>query len=158
MTEVGYHSEKIALPFGLISIILSLPDGPFESQRTLESVEIATVLVGREIIVRDSNRFHLFKDGHCSCRDYCKTRTREKQNVDSQRSKSQPHHQRILLLRRLADFYQEIIGFEEMKAPDFGELKVIWLNLPGAFALHLFERSHVTKLPEGPYSATSPRR
>ncbi|KAK0608872.1 hypothetical protein LWI29_037376 [Acer saccharum] len=59
-------------------------------------------------------------------------------------------------VRRLADFYQEIFGFEEMKAPDFGEFKVIWLNLPGAFALHLIERSHVTKLPEGPYSATSP--
>ncbi|KAK2647024.1 hypothetical protein Ddye_022219 [Dipteronia dyeriana] len=59
-------------------------------------------------------------------------------------------------IRRLADFYQEIFGFEEMKAPDFGEFKVIWLNLPGAFALHLIERSHVTKLPEGPYSATSP--
>ncbi|KAK3190061.1 hypothetical protein Dsin_029622 [Dipteronia sinensis] len=58
-------------------------------------------------------------------------------------------------VRRLADFYQEIFGFEEMKAPDFGDFKVIWLNLPGAFALHLIERSHVTKLPEGPYSATS---
>ncbi|XP_031278202.1 lactoylglutathione lyase [Pistacia vera] len=59
-------------------------------------------------------------------------------------------------IRRLADFYKEIFGFEEIEAPDFGEFKVIWLNLPGAFALHLIERSPVTKLPEGPYSATSP--
>ncbi|KAJ0092020.1 hypothetical protein Patl1_25358 [Pistacia atlantica] len=59
-------------------------------------------------------------------------------------------------IRRLADFYKEIFGFEEIETPDFGEFKVIWLNLPGAFALHLIERSPVTKLPEGPYSATSP--
>ncbi|KAL5852728.1 hypothetical protein ACOSQ3_007846 [Xanthoceras sorbifolium] len=59
-------------------------------------------------------------------------------------------------IRRLANFYQEIFGFEEMKAPDFGEFMVIWLNLPGALALHLIERSPVTKLPESPYSATSP--
>ncbi|XP_044484347.1 lactoylglutathione lyase-like isoform X2 [Mangifera indica] len=59
-------------------------------------------------------------------------------------------------IRRLANFYKEIFGFREIEAPDFGEFKVIWLNLPGAFALHLIERSPVTKLPEGPYSATSP--
>ncbi|KAH9764973.1 VOC domain-containing protein [Citrus sinensis] len=59
-------------------------------------------------------------------------------------------------IRRLADFYKEIFGFEEIEAPNFGEFKVIWLNLPGAFALHLIERNPGTKLPEGPYSTTSP--
>ncbi|XVF28837.1 hypothetical protein REPUB_Repub15cG0066400 [Reevesia pubescens] len=58
-------------------------------------------------------------------------------------------------IRRLANFYKEIFGFEEIESPDFGEFKVIWLNLPGAFPMHLIERSSVTKLPEGPYSATS---
>ncbi|KDP40184.1 hypothetical protein JCGZ_02182 [Jatropha curcas] len=59
-------------------------------------------------------------------------------------------------IRRLANFYKEIFGFEEIESPDFGEFKVIWLNLPQAFSLHLIERSSITKLPEGPYSATSP--
>jgi hypothetical protein len=27
-------------------------------------------IVGREIVVRDNGRFHRFKDGQCSCRDY----------------------------------------------------------------------------------------
>ncbi|XWS53987.1 hypothetical protein CRYUN_Cryun10bG0048800 [Craigia yunnanensis] len=58
-------------------------------------------------------------------------------------------------IRRLANFYKEIFGFEETESPDFGEFKVIWLNLPGAFPIHLIERSPFTKLPEGPYSATS---
>ncbi|XP_021291735.1 uncharacterized protein LOC110422230 [Herrania umbratica] len=57
-------------------------------------------------------------------------------------------------IRRLADFYKEIFGFEEIESPNF-EFKVIWLNLPGAVPMHLIERSPLTKLPEGPYSATS---
>ncbi|PON80055.1 Glyoxalase-like domain containing protein [Parasponia andersonii] len=59
-------------------------------------------------------------------------------------------------IRRLANFYKEIFGFEEIESPDFGDFKVIWLNLPSAFTLHLIERNPITKLPEGPWSATSP--
>ncbi|KAK8622448.1 hypothetical protein V6N13_117360 [Hibiscus sabdariffa] len=58
-------------------------------------------------------------------------------------------------IRRLANFYKEIFGFEEIESPDFGEFKVIWLNLPGAFPMHLIERNPLTKLPEGPYSSTA---
>ncbi|GMN46705.1 hypothetical protein TIFTF001_015890 [Ficus carica] len=56
---------------------------------------------------------------------------------------------------RLANFYKEIFGFEEIEAPNFGDFKVIWLNLPSAFSLHLIERNPATQLPEGPWSATS---
>ncbi|XP_048333752.2 glyoxylase I 4 [Ziziphus jujuba] len=59
-------------------------------------------------------------------------------------------------IRRLANFYKEIFGFEEIEAPNFGEFNVIWLNLPSAFSLHLIERNPSTKLPEGPWSAASP--
>ncbi|XP_065863292.1 uncharacterized protein [Euphorbia lathyris] len=59
-------------------------------------------------------------------------------------------------IRRLADFYKQVFGFEEIESPNFGEFKVIWLNLSQAFCLHLIERSPATKLPEGSYSATSP--
>ncbi|KAK4587310.1 hypothetical protein RGQ29_024144 [Quercus rubra] len=59
-------------------------------------------------------------------------------------------------IRRLANFYKEIFGFEEIESPNFLEFKVIWLNLPSAFQLHLIERNPSNNLPEGPWSATSP--
>lgn len=49
-----------------------------------------------------------------------------------------------------------MFGFEEIESPNFGELKVIWLNLPSAFQLHLIERDPKSKLPEGPWNAMSP--
>ncbi|KAJ6889676.1 hypothetical protein NC651_023427 [Populus alba x Populus x berolinensis] len=58
-------------------------------------------------------------------------------------------------IRRLANFYKDIFGFEEIESPKF-EFKVIWLKISPDLALHLIERSPDTKLPEGPYSATSP--
>ncbi|PRQ38623.1 putative glyoxalase/Bleomycin resistance protein/Dihydroxybiphenyl dioxygenase [Rosa chinensis] len=42
-------------------------------------------------------------------------------------------------IRRLADFYIEIFGFEEVESPKFGPLKVMWLILPSAFTMHLIE-------------------
>ncbi|KAI3506278.1 hypothetical protein L1887_28635 [Cichorium endivia] len=53
---------------------------------------------------------------------------------------------------RLANFYQEIFGFERIESPKF-EFKVIWLRQPPSFCLHLIERDPNTKLPEGPWSA-----
>ncbi|KAI4317840.1 hypothetical protein L6164_025674 [Bauhinia variegata] len=58
-------------------------------------------------------------------------------------------------IQRLAKFYQEIFGFEQIESPDFG-FKVIWLHLPNACYIHLIERDPANNLPEGPYSATSP--
>lgn len=58
-------------------------------------------------------------------------------------------------IRRLADFYKEIFGFEEIESPKF-EFKVIWLKVSPDFVIHLIERSPDTQLPEGPYSAASP--
>ncbi|XP_022138502.1 uncharacterized protein LOC111009659 [Momordica charantia] len=57
---------------------------------------------------------------------------------------------------RLSEFYKEMFGFEEIESPKFGEFKVVWLNLPSAFQLHLIERDPKSKLPEGPWSAASP--
>ncbi|KAL3578180.1 hypothetical protein D5086_019684 [Populus alba] len=58
-------------------------------------------------------------------------------------------------IRRLANFYKDIFGFEEIESPKF-EFKVIWLKIYPDLAIHLIERSPDTKLPEGPYSASSP--
>ncbi|GFZ08863.1 pentatricopeptide repeat (PPR) superfamily protein [Actinidia rufa] len=56
--------------------------------------------------------------------------------------------------KRLAQFYQEILGFEEIESPKL-EFNVIWLKLAPSFFLHLIERDPKTKLPEGPWSASS---
>ncbi|KAJ7298212.1 hypothetical protein O6H91_07G050300 [Diphasiastrum complanatum] len=68
------HSEKLAIAFGLINT----PDGtPLCIIKNLRvcvdchtSIKFISRIVGREIIVRDINRFHHFKDGLCSCGDY----------------------------------------------------------------------------------------
>ena len=69
-----HHSEKLAVAFGLIA---TPPGGPIRVKKNLRiCVDCHTFfkfvckIVSREIIVRDINRFHHFKDGSCSCGDY----------------------------------------------------------------------------------------
>jgi hypothetical protein len=68
------HSEKLAIAFGLIS---TSPGTPIQITKNLRvcgdchsASKFISKLVKREIIVRDANRFHHFKDGLCSCGDY----------------------------------------------------------------------------------------
>ncbi|XP_058002641.1 pentatricopeptide repeat-containing protein At3g49170, chloroplastic-like [Hevea brasiliensis] len=68
------HSEKIAVAFGFISTSKSKPVRVFKNLRVCGDCHTAfkyfSIVKGREIVVRDSNRFHHFKDGKCSCNDY----------------------------------------------------------------------------------------
>ncbi|XP_022890248.1 uncharacterized protein LOC111405540 isoform X2 [Olea europaea var. sylvestris] len=49
-----------------------------------------------------------------------------------------------------------VFGFEQVKSPEFEfEFDFIWLKLGSSFYLHLIERDPNSKLPEGPWSATS---
>nr|GFB44971.1 hypothetical protein [Tanacetum cinerariifolium] len=68
------HSEKIAVAFGLISTSKTKPIRVFKNLRVCGDCHTAmkyiSVARGREIVVRDSNRFHHFKNGSCSCNDY----------------------------------------------------------------------------------------
>ncbi|XP_004296037.1 PREDICTED: pentatricopeptide repeat-containing protein ELI1, chloroplastic-like [Fragaria vesca subsp. vesca] len=65
------HSEKLAIAFGLIST----PPGTriliVKNLRMCTDCHVVTGLIskieGREIVARDSSRFHHFKDGLCSC-------------------------------------------------------------------------------------------
>lgn len=74
VSEVWYHSEKIALAFGLIAIPSGLPIRINKNLRICGdchgAIKFISGIVDREIIVRDNNRFHRFREGHCSCRDY----------------------------------------------------------------------------------------
>lgn len=72
--SLRHHSEKFAVVFGL----LKLPEGvPIRVMKNLRvcgdchtAIKLISNLTGREIILRDANRFHHFKDGVCSCKDY----------------------------------------------------------------------------------------
>ncbi|GMH26574.1 hypothetical protein Nepgr_028417 [Nepenthes gracilis] len=68
------HSERLAIAFGLISTVPRSNIRIFKNLRICGDCHNATKFISkvteREIIVRDSNRFHHFKDGTCSCGDY----------------------------------------------------------------------------------------
>nr|GME02137.1 putative pentatricopeptide repeat-containing protein At3g08820 [Ipomoea batatas] len=71
---VGCHSEKLAVAFGLIS---TKPNDVIRVIKNLRicgdchtAIKLISKIMCREIIVRDTNRFHCFIDGSCSCRDY----------------------------------------------------------------------------------------
>eukprot|EP01018_Ginkgo_biloba_P018714 Gb_21688 [translate_table: standard] len=69
------HSEKLAIAFGLINTSPGTPIRIIKNLRVCGDCHNATKfiskIVRRQIIVRDANRFHHFKDGLCSCGDYC---------------------------------------------------------------------------------------
>ncbi|XP_057444076.1 pentatricopeptide repeat-containing protein At2g02980, chloroplastic-like [Lotus japonicus] len=73
-TALNYHSEKLAMAYGLISTAPCAPIRIVKNLRVCDDCHNATKLLskiyGREIIVRDRNRFHHFKEGSCSCHDY----------------------------------------------------------------------------------------
>ncbi|XP_042478176.1 pentatricopeptide repeat-containing protein At3g12770 [Macadamia integrifolia] len=68
------HSERLAIAYGLIS---TLPGTTLRITKNLRAcvnchsaAKLISKIVNREIVIRDANRFHHFKDGLCSCRDY----------------------------------------------------------------------------------------
>ncbi|XVF21152.1 hypothetical protein REPUB_Repub12eG0066000 [Reevesia pubescens] len=70
---LGYHSEKLAVAF-VLSCNSRLPIRIMKNLRVCGDCHMAfkyiSKIVGRLIILRDSNRFHHFNDGKCSCGDY----------------------------------------------------------------------------------------
>eukprot|EP01018_Ginkgo_biloba_P040301 Gb_16664 [translate_table: standard] len=68
------HSERLAIAFGLINTYIGTPIRVTKNLRVCGDCHNATKyiskIVRREIVVRDANRFHHFKDGLCSCGDY----------------------------------------------------------------------------------------
>lgn len=69
-----YHSEKLAVAFGLISTSERTPIQVIKNLRICGDchvvIKIISKIYSREVVVRDRARFHRFKEGLCSCRDY----------------------------------------------------------------------------------------
>ncbi|XP_011042282.1 PREDICTED: pentatricopeptide repeat-containing protein At2g15690 [Populus euphratica] len=69
-----YHSERLAIAYGLIN---TPPGTTLRIMKNLRIcgdchnfIKILSKIEDREFIVRDNKRFHHFKAGNCSCRDY----------------------------------------------------------------------------------------
>ncbi|GAA0161514.1 hypothetical protein LIER_39245 [Lithospermum erythrorhizon] len=67
------HSERLAISYGLLSTADGTPIRVMKNLRVCGDchtyIKLASKLLERDIIVRDANRFHHFKDGSCSCND-----------------------------------------------------------------------------------------
>ncbi|CAM8900353.1 unnamed protein product [Rhodiola kirilowii] len=71
---LSHHSEKLAVAFALI---VTPPGSPIRVKKNLRvcidchtAFKFISKIVSRELIIRDTNRFHHFKNGYCSCGDY----------------------------------------------------------------------------------------
>ncbi|KAL2467541.1 Pentatricopeptide repeat-containing protein [Forsythia ovata] len=68
------HSERLAIMYGILNTPPRTPIQIYKNLRVCGDCHNVTKFISkimeREIIVRDSNRFHQFKDGICSCGDY----------------------------------------------------------------------------------------
>ncbi|XP_043717297.1 pentatricopeptide repeat-containing protein At3g26782, mitochondrial isoform X2 [Telopea speciosissima] len=73
-TVLRVHSEKLAVAFGIMNTVPGTTIQVIKNLRVCSDCHAAIALiakvVNREIVVRDSYRFHHFKDGLCSCGDY----------------------------------------------------------------------------------------
>lgn len=67
------HSERLAIAFGLINTAPGVPilvtKNLYMCQSCHNTVKFISKVVRREISVRDTERFHHFKDGICTCGD-----------------------------------------------------------------------------------------
>ncbi|XP_062081703.1 pentatricopeptide repeat-containing protein At3g56550 [Humulus lupulus] len=70
----SYHSEKLAIAFGILRTPVGTCLRITKNLRVCRDCHTFTKFVSkafnREIVVRDRVRFHHFKDGVCSCKDY----------------------------------------------------------------------------------------
>ncbi|GAU14148.1 hypothetical protein TSUD_169730 [Trifolium subterraneum] len=71
---LNYHSEKLAIAYGLMKIPSPSPIHVFKNLRICDDCHTAVKLISkvtnRLIIVRDASRFHHFRDGTCTCSDH----------------------------------------------------------------------------------------
>ncbi|KAJ0972699.1 hypothetical protein J5N97_020658 [Dioscorea zingiberensis] len=71
---LSVHSEKMAIVYGLINLDKGAPMHIVKNLRVCSDCHSFSKLVSsvykHEIILRDQNRFHHFKQGSCSCNDY----------------------------------------------------------------------------------------
>ncbi|ESR60072.1 hypothetical protein CICLE_v10018004mg [Citrus x clementina] len=72
--NLKHHSEKLAIALALMNTPAGVPIRVMKNLRVCSDCHVAIKYISeiknREIIVRDSSRFHHFRNGKCSCGDY----------------------------------------------------------------------------------------
>ncbi|KFK43240.1 hypothetical protein AALP_AA1G098000 [Arabis alpina] len=72
--SLRYHSERLAVAYGLLKLPEGEPIRVIKNLRVCRDchavIKIISKVKEREIILRDANRFHHFRNGECSCKDY----------------------------------------------------------------------------------------
>ncbi|KAL8088310.1 pentatricopeptide repeat-containing protein At2g41080 [Apium graveolens] len=72
--NLAHHSEKMAIAFALMSTPPGVTIRVMKNLRVCTDCHVVFKYISeikkREIVVRDSSRFHHFKNGQCSCGDY----------------------------------------------------------------------------------------
>ncbi|XLS82013.1 hypothetical protein HN51_047844, partial [Arachis hypogaea] len=72
--HLNHHSEKLALAFALMSNSHVKTIRLFKNLRICRNchnfIKHVSTITTQEIVIRDTNQFHSFKDGSCSCQDY----------------------------------------------------------------------------------------
>lgn len=73
-TALKYHSEKLAIAFGILNTRRGATIRVVKNLRVCDDCHAATKIISRlyerEIIVRDRARYHHFRNGQCSCKDF----------------------------------------------------------------------------------------
>ncbi|WOL08391.1 pentatricopeptide repeat-containing protein [Canna indica] len=73
-TTLAHHSEKLAIAFAILSFPAGVPIQIMKNLRVCNDCHVAIKYISsiaeREIVVRDVTRFHHFRDGKCSCKDF----------------------------------------------------------------------------------------
>lgn len=72
--QLFWHSERSAVAYGLLKSARGASIRILKNLRVCSDchtvLKFISDIVSREIVVRDANRFHHFKDGECSCRGF----------------------------------------------------------------------------------------
>ncbi|KQK10340.1 putative pentatricopeptide repeat-containing protein At3g11460, mitochondrial [Brachypodium distachyon] len=70
---IGFHSEKLAVAFGMLNTVGS-EIAVIKNLRVCGNchsfLKTVSAIANRVFLVRDASRFHRFEDGACSCKDY----------------------------------------------------------------------------------------
>lgn len=68
------HSEKLALAYGILTTSPGMPIRIMKNLRVCgdchTAISYMSRIIDHEVILRDSSRFHHFKNGSCSCKGY----------------------------------------------------------------------------------------
>lgn len=74
LNSTGVHSEKLAIVFGLLNTRSGTEITVMKNLRVCVDchlfIKLVSKIVNRQFVVRDATRFHHFRDGVCSCKDY----------------------------------------------------------------------------------------